>query len=140
MENHFGIHSNSAHRMIGSRLQSASNRNTTTLGAQKPYQTGTTVFQLNQLQNNVSGVSKTPYNGLSAVIKTIHSGKGKSPTPNHLKSKENENVLPNYMGMTSNPNIAVHSQQQHQQQQAQHLMVGPDYRAGRKIGLFNFLN
>ena len=60
-----------------------------------------------------------------AVIKTIQKSKPPPPTGLHLKNKETENVLPNVLGLNlSNP----------QQSQPQHLMVGTDYRAGRKIG------
>ena len=110
--------------MLGNRLQSANNRTNLVSSTQKHYGTSqaTSLFQLNS-----ATPSKQPFNAVNAVIKTIHTTTSKPPPPTGLhliKAKETENVLPNMP--------------RHSPSHPQHLMVGTDYRAGRKIGKKSF--
>jgi len=108
--------------MNGSRLHSAANRANLAppagpLAPKPAFAASAQVFQLNQLTN-----APKPHAGqhvtsaVSAVLKTIHSAK--PPPPPAAKPKEAE----------AKPALSP----------SQHLMVGPDFRAGRKIGSGNF--
>lgn len=106
-------------------MQSATNRtnlSTNALNTQKVFHSNSTSF--------LKSPATKPLEAVNAVIKTIASSKTKPPIPSTLlsKKKEVENVLPNVTGI-SMPNG---------QPVSQHLIVGTDYRAGRKIGNYYF--
>jgi len=118
--------------MNGNRLYSSSSRPnlptttsaaTTNLNSHKPaFSNSTQIYQLNQLTS--PGQSTKPYNthamssAVNTVIKTIQSSKSKPPPPISKPTLKEQDTAPLQAG--------------------QHLMVGPDYRAGRKIGSGNF--